>query len=154
MCGLLETRCEFFGWDISGRNCTLSNSCHRKSRGYWKAQYCVRACVHSTAASGSAAREGWGSSQPAGQPAGSPWLCRSLRRPWEADVHPQAVNGCGTWNLGGVFLKTDAELKEGGFFFISVTAALKGHRPRQNCACTQRRALRLRHVPLSRGTES
>lgn len=117
MCGLLETRCESFRRDISVRNCTLSNSCHRKSRGYWKAQYCVTACVCSRAVSGSAAREGRGASQPAGQPAGSPGLCRSSRRPRGAGVHPQAVNGCGTWNLGGVFLKTDTELREGRCLF-------------------------------------
>lgn len=37
MCGLPETCFEYFGWDISDRNCTLSNSRHKTSRGCWKA---------------------------------------------------------------------------------------------------------------------
>lgn len=80
---MLRTCFEYFGQATSDRNCTLSNSCHRKSRGYWKAKNCIRAHLCSTAESECWLRGLCSSSPPEPRAPGCPRSCAS------SSTHPQ-----------------------------------------------------------------
>lgn len=150
MCGFPETCFECFGWDISDRNCILSNSCHRKSRGYWKAKSCTIISV--------AQLHWWALPKRVNIPHGLLGRWRKhltlqvfVRSHGRTDTHPEIDNVPASGNWRGLFLNRI----KGAYLLLLLLLVwfwmpcLKVMSPGRTSVCMQRGELWLWHTSLS-----